>query len=208
MLGKCLAVNTVIDEDRMLSFVNFGAIEESHEAAVTFARPYFQVPVDRRFRTVVTSAAGYPLDQNYYQTVKGMVGVMGMVEPASDIFVVSECAGGLGTPDFAESQARLVHMGVDGFLEDAMRREYALVDEWETVMQTKAMGTARIHLFSECLTKEELMLTGVHTVDVLSKAIVECVEGKQDKRVAVVPEGPYVIPACGRPSKTRVGGAR
>jgi len=182
----------------MLSFVNFGAVEESHRAAVAFARPYFEVPLDRGFRTVVTSAAGYPLDQNYYQTVKGMVAVIGMVEPDSDIFVVSECAGGLGTPEYAESQARLVHMGVDGFLSDALGREYALIDEWETVMQTKAMRTARIHLFSECLTKEERMLTGVQTVDVLSKAIAECVEGKQDKRVAVVPEGPYVIPVCGR----------
>jgi hypothetical protein len=36
----------------------------------------------------------------------------------------------------------------------------------------------------------------------LSEAIAECVERKRDKRCAVVPEGPYVIPMCsleGRP---------
>ncbi len=196
MVGRCFAVNTVIDEDRKLSFVNFGPIEESHKAAVAFAKPYFEVPVERRFGTVVTSAAGYPLDQNYYQTVKGMVGVIGMVEADSDIFVVSECAEGLGTPEYAEAQARLIHMGVDDFLSEALEREYALIDEWESVMQTKAMRTARIHLFSECLTKEEKMLTGVRTVDMLSSAIAGCVKRKRDKRVAVVPEGPYVIPAC------------
>jgi hypothetical protein len=87
-------------------------------------------------------------------------------------------------------------MGVDEFLSDAMSREYALIDEWESVMQTKVMRTARIHLFSECLTNEEKRLTGVGTVDVLSRAIVECVAGKPDKRVAIVPEGPYVIPMC------------
>ena len=32
-----------------------------------------RVAVGRRFGTVVTSSAGYPLDKTYYQTVKGMV---------------------------------------------------------------------------------------------------------------------------------------
>lgn len=173
MLGRCLAVNAVIDEGRTLSFVNFGGVKESHEAAVAFAGPYFEIPVSRPYNTVVTSAAGYPLDQNYYQTVKGMVGVAEMVEPDSDIFIVSECARGLGTPEYAESQARLVQMGVDDFLKDAMSREYALIDEWESVMQTKAMKTARIHLFSECLTPEEKILTGVRNVENLSDAVTE-----------------------------------
>jgi len=196
MIGKCFSVNTVIDEGRNLSLVNFGALEESHTAAVGFARPYFEIPLERRFRTVITSGAGYPLDQNYYQTVKGMVGVVGMVEPDSDIFIVSECSAGLGTPEFAVAQARLVDMGVDRFLHDASQREYASIDEWETVMQTKAMRTARIHLFSECLTEREKVLTGVRTVDSLAEAVRECVEQKEDRKVAVIPEGPYVIPVC------------
>jgi len=75
-------------------------------------------------------------------------------------------------------------------------REYASVDEWETVMQTKAMRTARIHLFSECLEPEERRLTGVRVVDSLAPAIKECVERKEDRRLAVIPEGPYVIPVC------------
>ena len=34
-----------------------------------------------RFSTVVTSSAGYPLDKTYYQTVKGMVTCLGILEP-------------------------------------------------------------------------------------------------------------------------------
>jgi nickel-dependent lactate racemase len=119
-----------------------------------------------------------------------------MIEPESDIFIVSECSDGLGSTEYAEAQARLVSMGVERFLEDASMREYASVDEWETVMQTKAMRTARIHLFSECLKPEERGLTGVRVVDSLAPAIKECVERKEDRRVAVIPEGPYVIPVC------------
>ena len=74
MLRRVLAVNTVIDEHRRVSFVNFGEVVDSHLEAVEFIRRYAQVAVPRRFKTVVTSAAGYPLDTTYYQTVKGMVG--------------------------------------------------------------------------------------------------------------------------------------
>src|SRR5262245_52083713 len=73
MIGGALALNTVIDDHRRLAFVNFGEVVASHMAAVDFARRYTEVPIERRFRTVVTSAAGYPLDKTYYQTVKGMV---------------------------------------------------------------------------------------------------------------------------------------
>ena len=57
MLGHVLAVNTVIDEHRRLSFVNFGEIVSSHQQAVDFTQRYARVPLHRRFKTVVTSAA-------------------------------------------------------------------------------------------------------------------------------------------------------
>jgi nickel-dependent lactate racemase len=71
MVGRCFALNTVIDEDRNISFVNFGEIVESHLAAVSFARPYFEIPVQRKYRTVVTSSAGHPLDRELLPNHKG-----------------------------------------------------------------------------------------------------------------------------------------
>src|SRR5918992_1918674 len=55
MLGGALALNTVIDEERRLSFVNFGEIVASHLDAVRHMREYAEVPVAERFSTVVTS---------------------------------------------------------------------------------------------------------------------------------------------------------
>ncbi len=49
MLGGALALNTVVDEARNLSFVNFGDIVASHFEAVGFVRDYAEVPVKRRF---------------------------------------------------------------------------------------------------------------------------------------------------------------
>ena len=63
MIGEVYALNTVLDQDRDLVHVNFGEIIQSHLAAVEFARGSAEVTVPRRFSTVVTSAAGYPLDK-------------------------------------------------------------------------------------------------------------------------------------------------
>ena len=200
MVGGGLALNTVIDEDRNISFVNFGEIEESHLAAVSFARPYFEIPVPRKYKTIITSAAGYPLDRNYYQTIKGMVGVADILEPGGDLFVVSECSEGLGTPEYADSQARLITMGADRFIEETAQKQYAGIDEWESVMQIKAMKLGTIHLYSGCLSKEEQSLTGVAIVKSLKETIERMIKAKKDTRVAVIPEGPYVIPVY-RPEK-------
>lgn len=194
MAGKILALNAVIDEDRNLCFINFGSIEESHQAAAAFARPCFEIPVTRKYQTVVTSASGYPLDKTYYQTVKGMAGVVDILDTDADIFIVSECSEGLGSREYAESQRRLIEKGVDLFWKESLSKPLADIDEWETVMQIKAMRRAKIHLFSEGLNQEEKTLTGVALIDNLSEAVQKCLERKEDKRLAVIPEGPFTIP--------------
>lgn len=194
MAGGSLALNTVIDEDRNLSFINFGEITKSHLDAVSFARPYFEIPVPRKYRTVITSAAGYPLDRNYYQTVKGMVGAAGILAPGGDLFIVSECSEGLGTMEYTQSQGRLIDLGMDRFFEETSRKQYASIDEWESIMQVKAMRTGNIYLYSEGLTAEERGLTGVHMVRSVKEAVEESVMRQNDTRVAVIPEGPYTIP--------------
>ena len=50
MLGGALALNTVIDEERRLSFVNFGEIVASHLEAVASCSEYAEVPVAEQFR--------------------------------------------------------------------------------------------------------------------------------------------------------------
>ena len=97
MLGGALALNTVIDEERRLSFVNFGEIVASHLDAVRHMSEYAEVALAERFGTVVTSAAGYPLDKTYYQTVKGMVTPIEIMAPGADLIIASACSEGMGS---------------------------------------------------------------------------------------------------------------
>jgi nickel-dependent lactate racemase len=194
LLGRVLAVNAVIDEQRRPSFVNFGELAASHAEAVGFVECFAMVPVPRRFHTVVTSAAGHPLDRTYYQTVKGMVSPMDILEPGADLVVVSECAEGMGSRDYVEAQRRLVGLGPDGFLRDISGKRFADVDEWQTQMQLKPMRQARVHLYSGALPPADRALTGVRCVDSPEAAVAESVRRSGDRRVAVIPEGPYVVP--------------
>jgi len=194
MVGKCLAVNTVNDEDRLISFVNFGEIVESHLAAVSFVRPYAEIRLKTRFKTVVTSSAGYPLDKTYYQTVKGMVGPLDILEPGGDLIIVSACSEGMGSRDYAEAQMCLTDEGPEKFLCGIIEKKYAAIDEWQTEMQVKAMKRANIFLYTEGLTKEQQALTGVTVIESPLAAVTKSVKAQGDRRVAVIPEGPYVIP--------------
>ena len=193
-LGHALALNTVIDEHRKLSFVNFGEVVQSHLLAVDFIRRYAVVPVQRKFATVVTSAAGYPLDKTYYQTVKGMVAPIDILAPGGDLLIVSECAEGMGSPEYVEAQRRLLGLGPDGFFADISAKRHADIDEWQTQMQLKPMRVGAVHLYSEKLAADAWGLTGVARMASVPDAIRASVRRSGDAHIAVIPEGPYVVP--------------
>jgi len=194
MLGRVLAVNVVIDEHRRVSFVNFGEVIASHLQAVDFIRGFAQVPVARRFKTVVTSAAGYPLDKTYYQTVKGMVAPLDILETGGNLIVVSECSEGMGSSEYVDAQRRLLELGADGFFQDISRKTHADIDEWQTQMQLKTMRVGGVHLYSTGLRGTDRALTGVTMIDSVADTVARCVQSARDSHVAIIPEGPYVVP--------------
>ncbi|MEE2803324.1 MAG: nickel-dependent lactate racemase [Pseudomonadota bacterium] len=194
MLGGAFAVNTVIDESRHLSYINFGEIRQSHVDAVKFVRQYCEIEIDKQFSTVVTTSAGYPLDKTYYQTVKGMVGALGVLRPGGRLIIASEISEGLGSMEYVESQRRLLKMGAAAFMKMIEDQQCARVDEWQTQMQLKAMARGSISLYSTGLGQEDGQLTGVERIDSIETAVMSSVAQFEDPAVAVIPEGPYVVP--------------
>jgi nickel-dependent lactate racemase len=194
MLGEVYALNTVIDEDRDLVHVDFGEVIASHLEAVRFVAEATRVPVGRRFATVLTSSAGAPLDKTYYQTVKGMVTPLDILEPGGTLIVASACSEGFGSREFRASQSRLVALGPDAFLQTLLAKRFADVDEWQTEMQLKPMRAGRVQLYTTGLDDEGRRLTGVENVDSVETALAAAVARAGDPAVAVIPEGPYVVP--------------
>ncbi len=193
-LGPVLAANVVIDERRRISFASFGDLVASHLSAVAFVERYAVVPVHRRFRTVVTSGAGHPLDRTYYQTVKGMVGPIEILEPGGRLVIASSCVEGMGSKEYVAAQRRLVDQGPDGFFRGIEHKRFADVDEWQTQMQLKPMRIGKVQLYAPALSRDDLALTGVEAIGSVEEAVKDSVRASGDRAVAVVPEGPYVVP--------------
>lgn len=194
MVGEVYALNTVLDEKRNLTFINFGHIEQSHLAAIDFVKASSLVPVERQFSTVLTSSAGYPLDQTYYQTVKGMVTPRGIFADNARLLIAADCSEGLGSPEYREAQQRLVSMGPGAFAEAIERQPLAAIDEWQTQMQLKPMAVAEVGLYSHGLPEADWPFTGVNRIDDLSRAVSSALDASGDRAIAVIPEGPYVVP--------------
>jgi nickel-dependent lactate racemase len=194
MLGEVYGLNTVLDEDRDLVCVTFGEIIASHQAAVDFVAQSTHVPSHRKFSTVVTSSAGYPLDKTYYQTIKGMVTPLDILEPGGTLIIASECSEGFGSPEFREAQARLVELGPERFLATLTAKSLAEIDEWQTEMQLKSMRVGRVELYTTGLSETDRSLTAVPIIDDIPAAVARSIARSGDPAVAVIPEGPYVVP--------------
>jgi len=194
MIGGAYAINCVIDEDRNISYINFGEIIESHYNAVKFIDSYAKVKTKKKFDTVITSSAGAPLDSTFYQTVKGMVAPLEILNEGGDLLILSECKEGIGSKDFMLSQNRLNKIGKNKFLSEILNKDYADIDEWQTEKEIYALNKANIYLYSTKLSKKDESYTAVKIIDDPISIIEKSIKKHKNKNIAIIPEGPYVVP--------------
>ena len=124
---------------------------------------------------------------------------MGRSISMGTLIIASECTEGVGSKEYAEAQRRLIEKGVDGFFDDISRKDFADIDEWQTQMQLKTMRVGAIHLYTTGLSAADRQLTGVSITNSIDETVRRCVQSNieqgGDSAVAVIPEGPYVVPA-------------
>ncbi len=95
-------VNVVIDDDKKTVAAFAGDFREAHEAGVAFLRPYCEVkavPGD----IVITSNGGAPLDQNIYQSVKGLTAAEASAKESAVLIMCAQLADGTGGEGFYTS---------------------------------------------------------------------------------------------------------
>lgn len=194
MAGPVFAVNTVLDEERRLAFVNAGELFASHANAVTVARRSCEVRCRHPYDLIVTSAAGAPLDATYYQTVKAMVAPLDVLATGGAMLVVSACSEGLGSGAFRIAQGKLCQDGSSAFLTGLARKSQADDDEWQTQMLLRAARLGHVHLYTDGLDDADHELTGVAWCTNPHEFVREFVARRPDARVALIPDGPYVLP--------------
>ena len=123
-----------------------------------------------------------------------MVTPLGILKKDGDLIIVADCSEGLGSDEFIKSQKNLLKIGADKFLKNILSKNYADIDEWQTEMEVKSLRKGNIYLYSKGLTASDKKLTGVNITNNISKTINESIERHKDNSLAIIPEGPYVIP--------------
>jgi nickel-dependent lactate racemase len=195
-VGTDFCVNVVIDAERRMGDVFCGDIVKAHEAACNFAEQYCVINTDAPFDIVVTSAAGYPLDTTFYQAIKGLVGALGILSQGGHIVLAAECSKGLGSPEFRQVLDNLRQIGDFGrFIAHISETENFVVDQWEAEMLVKALRKGKIFLFSEGISEHDWPLTHSQRIESVEAGFSQAVANSvANPRIAVIPEGPYVIP--------------
>jgi len=89
-----------------------------------------------------------------------------------------------------------VDLGPDGFAASIAGKAHADIDEWQTQMQLKPMAIGTLQLYSTGLNPAQHALTGIARIESVPSAVLESVAASGDSAVAVIPEGPYIVPFC------------
>jgi nickel-dependent lactate racemase len=190
--GCDFIVNVVLNSDRKILSMTSGDMLSAFERGVETAEKLVTDTVPQPVDVVVTSAAGYPLDLTWYQTVKGIVGALEIVKQGGTVIVASSCAEGTGCREFDQIAEKFPSM--DLFLNAIIKEEFYLVNQWQMEELGKVLRKARVVVVTDGLSPELLRRFYVETSPTVEAAVEDAVKryGPQTT-IAVLPEGPYVL---------------
>jgi nickel-dependent lactate racemase len=186
-------LNVTLNQKRQITAVFAGDLLEAHRAGVAFARQKAMQPVPERFDAVITSNSGYPLDLNLYQAVKGMSAAALIAKPGGDIILAAECWDGI--PDHGEYKRLLWEAeSPEELLERVMVPGFRCHDQWEAQIQAQVQQKARVHVYADGLTDEELRRALVIPCRSIEETLERIRREKPEATVAVLPDGPQTVP--------------
>ena len=150
--------------------------------------------MDDAFDVVVTTGSGFPLDQNLYQSVKGMSAARQVVRPGGLIVCAAECADGY--PDHGSYRDVLISAGSPQELLDLIEaRDVTVPDQWQVQIQAKIQASSRVVMHTSYLSDDALAEAHLaQTADISATVADEVRRLGAGARVCVLPEGPQTIP--------------
>ena len=192
--GVDFSVDVAINRDREITCVAAGELFAVHRAVREVVRRNAMQACARPFDVVVTTNSGYPLDQNLYQTVKGLSAAAQVVKPGGVIVCASACADGY--PDHGEYLDILTRRdSPDGLLEMINAPGHNRHDQWEVQVQAQIQRRADVLLKTDGLLPDQVRAAHLTPVDDVGAAARDALaRSGPDARICVLPEGPQTIP--------------
>lgn len=188
-----LLLNVTMNVQKQITGVFAGDLLAAHQAGCAFVKQQAMVRVDAPFDVVITTNSGYPLDQNLYQTVKGMSAANEIVKAGGTIIIAAACADGL--PDHGRYAELLIEGGSpQGVLAMLAQPGFSEHDQWQVQIQALIQSRADVHVYSDGLTDNQIeraLLTPCRDITQRVQAL-QLKYGPQ-MRLCVIPEGPQTI---------------
>jgi len=187
-------LNVTLTDDRQITGVFAGDLQQAHEKGVEFLRRSALVPVNGLFEIVISTAGGYPLDINMYQSVKGISVAARIARDGGSIVLVSGCENGL--PDYGEYGTI---MGEADTPQDLLAKihhpGYSKQDQWDAQIQAQICQRLKLYIYSDGLRDEEIKnVFGIPCRDVEDIISALLKEYGAEARIAVIPAGPLSVP--------------
>lgn len=189
MAGLAYIVNVVIDEEKKVAAAFAGDVRKAHEAGCAFLRPYCQVEVERQTPIVVTSNGGAPLDQNVYQTVKGLCTADAVAQEGGVIILCAECADGTGGEDFYRALRDCESIGK---LLETIRKtpmEETVPDQWQYQILARILEKKRVIYVTEPKWETMIREMKMDFAPTLEQALRQARELTGGGEITVIPNG-------------------
>ncbi len=192
--GVDFSIDVAINRRREITAVRAGELFSVHETmrriVETSAMQAFETPFD----VVVTTNSGYPLDQNLYQTVKGLSAAAQVVKDGGTIICASECSDGI--PAHGEYGKILAERETpEKLLEMICSPGHNRHDQWEVQIQAQIQRRAEVLLKTDGLTDDEVRATHLTPIDDVGAAARDRLDRRGPRaRLCVLPDGPQTIP--------------
>jgi nickel-dependent lactate racemase len=187
-------INVTLNAKREITGVYAGDMLEAHAAGCAFVKESAMVRVDQPYDLVVTTNSGYPLDQNLYQSVKGMSAASQVVREGGSILIAAACEDGL--PDHGRYAELLAEAGSPGgILEMIAQPGFCVQDQWQVQLQAQIQMKADVYVYSDGLSDEQIeraLFIPCRDIEAIITKLLEKYGPRA--RLCVILEGPQVVP--------------
>ena len=192
--GVTFAFDVILNREKQIVAAFGGDILEMHAAASRQARRLAMRPLPAAFDIVVTTGSGYPLDQNLYQSVKGMSAASRIIRDGGMIICAAECRDGY--PDHGSYREVLRSAAnPQALLDDIKSRPFTIPDQWQVQIQAQIQVRSQVVMHTSYLSDADLAEAHLSQTSDISAAIEEEVTRiGPAARICVLPEGPQTIP--------------
>jgi nickel-dependent lactate racemase len=187
-------LNVAINTQQEITAVFAGDMLEAHSLGCAYVKRNAMVAVDASYDIVITTNSGYPLDQNLYQSVKGMSAASQIVREGGAIIIATACEDGL--PQHGRYASLLAEAGTPQDILDLISQPgFSVQDQWQVQIQAQIQRRAEVYVYSDGLTDDQIQQALFLPCRDIEATVAHLQEryGPQ-ARICVMPEGPQLIP--------------